>query len=136
MGVAFVQGKGQDDKEIVYLHPLTLKAIKDHIQYNRIGSGALFRSIGNRGSERLSTRMLRYEIKSLLHHLEIEKTVHGFRHYFITRLLQNMDVRDVRKFSRHSNLEMLVVYDDEIDLKEKSGKVFECFNHIQFVGQN
>ena len=39
----------------------------------------------------------------------------------------------VRKFSRHKSLDMLIVYDDEINLAEKKDKVFACFEGIKIV---
>ncbi len=106
-GLAWVQGKGRDDKELIYLHPETVKAFKKYINICSVGSGALFKDLG------------------------INKTVHGFRHYFITDLLRSFDVGTVRKFSRHKSLDMLIVYDDEINLAEKKDKVFACFEDIE-----
>jgi integrase len=63
----------------------------------------------------------------------IEKSTHGFRHFYITALLKKLEVRDVRKFSRHSSLEMLIVYDDEIDIKKKTVDVFQVFEKFNVV---
>lgn len=128
--VAFVQGKGRDDKELVHLHPETVKTLKEYMKANKIADGALFRSLGNRKSERITTMTIKREIKAMLTPLGIDKTVHGFRHYYITTLLKKLDVRDVRKFSRHSSLEMLIVYDDEIDVAHKAVEVFQAFDGI------
>lgn len=128
--IAFVKGKGADDKELIHLHPETIKALKKHIKVNRIGSGALFKGFSNRSKGAITTRTVKYEFEEILNELDIDKTVHGFRHYYITTLLQKFDVRDVRKFSRHKSLEMLIVYDDEIDVKHKSEEVFSCFKNI------
>jgi len=125
-----VKGKGMDDKEIVYLAPQTVKTLKDYIKTSKIRSGSLFQSLGNRKRERLSTMTIKREMKELFEKIGISKTVHGFRHYFITKLLESFDVRDARKFSRHKSLEMLIVYDDEIDLREKSSEVFKCFSGL------
>lgn len=127
---AFVQGKGSDDKEPIYLAPETSKALKEYIRINRVGSGALFKSLGNRKSERLSSMTIKREFKGLFDELGIGKTTHGFRHYYVTTLLKSLDVRDVRKFSRHRSLEMLIVYDDEIDIRHKMSKVFACFEGL------
>ncbi len=127
---AFVKGKGMDDKELVYLAPQTIKSLRDYIKISKIRSGSLFQSLGNRKTERLSTMTIKREMGELFEKLNISKTTHGFRHYFITKLLENLDVRDARKFSRHKSLEMLIVYDDEIDLREKSTEVFKCFSSL------
>jgi len=127
---ALIQGKGKADQELIHLHPETIKAIAEYIRFNKVGSGALFKSLGNRHSDRITTMTIKREIQEALTPLGIDKTTHGFRHYYITTLLQKLDVRDVRKFSRHSNLEMLIVYDDELDIKHKTGEVFKCFNKL------
>lgn len=56
--------------------------------------------------------------------------MHGFRHYFVTHLLKSFDVGTVRKFSRHKSLDMLIVYDDEVNLAEKKDKIFACFEGV------
>jgi len=127
---ALIQGKGKSDKELIHLHPETVRTIKEHIRANKVGSGALFKSLGNRHSDRITTMTIKREIREALAPLGIEKSTHGFRHYYITTLLQKLDVRDVRKFSRHNNLEMLIVYDDELDIKHKTGEVFRCFQGL------
>lgn len=129
-GVAHVTSKGSDDTELVHLSPVTQKALQAHIKHNKVGSGALFRSIGNRQSERLSTMTIKREFQELFDTLDIHKTVHGFRHFYITQLLSQLDVRDARKFSRHKSLEMLIVYDDEIDVKQKADDVAKLFKEF------
>ncbi len=125
--VIFVRGKGLDDKELIYLAPQTVSALRDYMKINKVGSGALFKSMGNRKSERISTMTIKRNLGSLCRGIGIEKSVHGFRHFYITTLLKKLDVRDVRKFSRHSSLEMLIVYDDEIDIRNKTVDVFQVF---------
>jgi len=131
--VIFVRGKGSDDKELIYLAPQTVNALKEYIRVNKVGSGALFKSMGNRKSERISTITIKRQLGSLCKKVGIEKSVHGFRHFYITALLKKLDVRDVRKFSRHSSLEMLIVYDDEIDIKNKTIDVFQVFEKFNVV---
>lgn len=121
---AFILGKGEEDKELIYLTPATVKALRDYICLCK-PKGALFSSMGNRKRDRLSTRTIKREFQTLFSDLGYEKTVHGFRHFYVTELLKNMDMRDVRKFSRHRSMEMLIIYDDEVSLKEKTAKVFQ-----------
>lgn len=130
-GLAWVQGKGRDDKELIYLHPETVKAFKKYIKICSVGSGALFKSLSNNRSKRLTSRAIKQAFGVLFKELGINKTVHGFRHYFVTHLLRSFDVGTVRKFSRHKSLDMLIVYDDEINLAEKKDKVFACFEGIK-----
>lgn len=128
--VAHVTAKGSDDTEIIHLSPSTKNALEEHIKLNRVGSGALFKSLGNRKTSRLSTMTIKRDFLSIFETLDIKKSTHGFRHFYVTQLLSQFDVRDVRKFSRHKSLEMLIVYDDEIDLKQKASEVDKCFSSI------
>ena len=125
--VIFVRGKGSDDKELIYIAPQTVNALREYMKTNKVGSGALFKSMGNRKSDRISTMTIKRDMGFLCKKVGIEKGTHGFRHFFITALLKKLDVRDVRKFSRHSSLEMLIVYDDEIDIRKKTVDVFQVF---------
>ncbi len=129
-GTAFIHGKGRDEKEIIYLAPGTVKALNAYLASNGVTYGALFRSMGNRHSDRLSTMTVNREVKKLFKMAGVEKSVHGIRHFYITNLLKKFDVRDAIKFSRHKSFDMLLIYDDELDLKEKSRRVFECLPAI------
>ena len=131
-GVAYVRGKGEDDRDPIYLTPATVKVLKEYIKTHKLTDGALFRSMGNRKRDRLSTMTIKREIGDLLQQLGIEKTVHGFRHFYVTELLKTMDVRDVRKFSRHRSMEMLIVYDDEVSMKQKAKHVFQAMEQFAF----
>lgn len=131
-GVAHIHGKGEDDKELIYLVPATAKALKEYLKAHKLTDGTLFRSMGNRKAERLSTMTIKREIGELLAELGIEKTVHGFRHFYVTELLKTMNVRDVRKFSRHRSLEMLMVYDDEVSVREKAQHVFKTMEKFVY----
>ena len=125
-GTAMVHGKGEDDKERIYLAPETVKALKQYLTLYPLKSGALFKSMGNRKRERLSTMTIRREMHKLFDLLNINKTVHGFRHYFVTALLERMSIHDVRKFSRHKGYDMLIAYDDALDIKAKSQSAFDA----------
>jgi len=130
--IAYVHGKGTDDKEPVYLAPATVKALKEYLRVHKLKRGALFRSLGNRKSERISTMTIKRDMGDLFYELGIEKTVHGFRHFYVTELLKSMDVRDVRKFSRHRSLEMLMVYDDEVNVERKAHHVFKAMERFAY----
>lgn len=132
-GVAYVRGKGEDDRDPIYLTPATVKALESYLETNKITSGSLFRSMGNRKRDRLSTMTIKRDVGELMKQIGIEKTVHGFRHFYVTELLKTMDVRDVRKFSRHRSMEMLIVYDDEISVKQKTKHVFEAMEKFAFA---
>ena len=125
-----IRGKGSDDKELVYLAPPTIQALKEYLKTNQLTGGALFGSMGNRKTERLSTMTIKREVGGLCKELGIEKGVHGFRHFYVTELLKSMSVRDVQKFSRHRSLEMLIVYDDETLVEEKAQHAFKVMERF------
>ncbi len=126
-----IKGKGRDDKETVYLHPVTAKALKQYYnvrQYFEIEGnklrGAMFRSRSVPSKQgRITTRGLRYIVKAVFEEQEIEKTCHGLRHTFVTRLVKyfNGDITKVAQFSRHRSLEMISIYNDAV-LKESDYK--------------
>jgi len=44
-----VQGKGRDDKEVINLHPQTVKALREYLQANKLADGPLSVSNSNNG---------------------------------------------------------------------------------------
>lgn len=132
---AFIQGKGQDDKEIVDLHPVTVSTLKEYVRKYKIADGAVFTSTSNNSmNQRLTTKSIRNLINPILKGLEIDKTVHGFRHYFTTKLIQSYkgDLLTVAQYTRHKSLEMLQIYDDSIKHKADLPRYYETFSSINF----
>ncbi len=132
---AFIQGKGKDDKELIDLHPVTVSALKEYIKKWKIADGALFTSTSNNSKHhRLTTRSIRNILNPILRSLEIDKTVHGFRHYFTTKLIQSYkgDLLTVAQYTRHKTLEMLQVYNDNIKHKADLPRYYETFNSVNF----
>ncbi len=120
----YVLSKGREDRELIHLHPQTQKALKSYFKASQNSYGALFYSQnGTSIGKRLTTRGLRLIIQNLFNELEIDRTVHGMRHYFTTELIKyyKSDLTTVAKFTRHNSLEMLNVYNDAI-LDENSPK--------------
>lgn len=132
---ALIQGKGRDDKEPVDLHPETINALKAYFKTNKIADGALFVSqSNNHRNKRLTTRALREIVKKPLKELGIEKTVHGFRHFFTTTLVKKFkgDLLEVSQYTRHRSLEMLQVYYDRIKKESDLPKYYNAFNGVSF----
>ena len=132
---ALIEGKGRDDKEIVYLHPETARHIKRYLKANNLKDGALFVSNSNNSRNvRITTRGLRMIIKNVLKNLDIEKCVHGFRHYFTTTLLKNYqgNLLRVAQYTRHKSLEMLQVYNDNIEMENDLPKYYKTFKAVKF----
>lgn len=133
--VAFIQGKGQDDKEPINLHPETVRALQGYLKSYKIADGALFTSQSNNNkNQRLTTRALRAIVKEILDDLGIEKTTHGFRHYFTTTLIRTYegDLLEVAQYTRHKSLEMLQVYNDNINRKADLPRFYRAFNGVKF----
>jgi integrase len=132
---AFIQGKGQDDKEPINLHPEAVKALQNYLKSNGIADGALFTSQSNNSkNQRLTTRALRDIVKETLNALGIEKTTHGFRHYFTTTLIKTYkgDLLEVAQYTRHKSLEMLQVYNDNIKREADLPRFYKAFSEVKF----
>jgi len=73
-------------------------------------------------------------IKNVLKDLNIEKSVHGFRHYFTTALLKNYqgDLLRVAQYTRHRSLEMLQVYNDNIEMENDLPRYYKTFRGVKF----
>lgn len=129
----YVLGKGRDDREPIYLHPQTVKALTSYIQVSKVKDGPLFTSLwGHTKGSRLSTRGLRGIIKELLAEVGITKTVHGFRHYYTTALIKSYkgELLRVAKYTRHRSTDMLMVYNDQITDKQDLSRYFASFNAV------
>ena len=132
---ALIQGKGRDDKEPISLHPETIKALQHYLRSNKIADGALFTSrSNNHKNQRLTTRAIRQIVKQTLNSLGINKTTHGFRHYFTTKLIKTYkgDLLDVAGYTRHRSLEMLQVYNDNIKHKADLPRYYGAFSGVKF----
>jgi len=132
---AFIQGKGQDDKEPINLHPEAIRALQGYLKSNKIADGALFTSQSNNSkNKRLTTRAVRDIVKATLNALGIEKTTHGFRHYFTTTLIKTYkgDLLEVAQYTRHKSLEMLQVYNDNINRKADLPRFYRAFSGVRF----
>ena len=110
-----IKSKGKDYREIVHLHPRTTNALLDYCGYlNK--TGPLF--VGSRDkTKRLATPLgIHYIVKAKFKQLKIKRSVHGFRHYFTTQLIEHYkgDLAMVGMYTRHKNLNTLQVYNDKI----------------------
>lgn len=132
---ALIRGKGQDDKEQIYLNPKTIEAIKVHIRYNKISDGWLFPSCSNNNiGNTLTTRSIQLLVTGILKHLNITKSCHSFRHFFVTELIKvyKSDLSRVMSYSRHKSLSMLTVYNDAVHQRQDLLRFFRTFKTIEF----
>jgi integrase len=131
---ALVRGKGRDDKEAIDLHPQTVRALKDYLRAARVADGPLFPSWHhNPRYTRLTPRAVRLLVRQALDGLGIDKTTHGFRHYFTTKLLTAYrgDLLEARQYTRHSGLEMLRVYDDRRKQQADLPRFYSAFEGVK-----
>ena len=119
-GAVAVLGKGKTEKTRLTLPPETKEAIEDWLSVRGDEPGALFLNFDRAGKgRRLTGRGLYSMIRKLGESLGIKVWPHGLRHAAITSALDltGGDVRKVQRFSRHRDLQTLVVYDDNrVDL--------------------
>jgi len=131
---AFIQGKGATDKEAVYLHPISQKIIAAYLSQIKRNNGALFFSTSNNSiNKRITTKTVQTTVKSVLNKLSINKSVHGFRHFFTTQLIKSYkgNLVTVAKYTRHKSLEMLTVYNDSILRKRDLKRYYKVFDGIK-----
>lgn len=129
---AYVLGKGRDDKEHINLHPATVNAIRNYLKAYKKANGALFTPITRKPTQRLTTRGLRKIVQQAMCNAEIDKTVHGFRHYYTTKLIQSYrgDLLRVACYTRHRSIEMLQVYFDGINELEDLPQYYAVFESV------
>jgi integrase len=128
-----VLGKGRDDRESINLHPETAKALTTYIRDAYVKDGPLFYSLlGKQRHERLTTRGLRLIVTNLFEQLGIDRTVHGCRHWYATRLISEYksDLARVAKYTRHRSLEMLSVYNDSMLSKQDLPRYYAVFTEV------
>lgn len=131
-----VLGKGRDDKEPLYLHPQTVKTLKAYLRSSIVKDGALFTSLwGQAKGTRLTTRGLRLLVKDVLTAVGVDKTVHGFRHYFTTTLVKayQSDLLRVAHYTRHRSIETLQVYNDSLLDRQDLAKYYSMFSSYSLV---
>ena len=126
-----VKGKGRDDKELIDLRPQTAQALKDYFKLSQRKSGFVFVSMqGTSKDERLTERGFRKMFESIFEKLGIVRSVHGFRHYFVTKILDatNGDIATTQKFSRHKTIQAVMFYDDRKQKKALLPTINAAFN--------
>lgn len=125
----YIVGKGHDDREPINIHPETTKALTKFLRASQVKYGPLFTHLNRQsGGQRLSTVGLRTIFKRLLNELGIERTTHGARHFYTTELIRHFksDLTTIARFTRHNNLEMLNIYNDEILSIQKADEIADA----------
>lgn len=128
---AMVRGKGSDDKQQIDLHPLTVKALREYSITANKKSGYFFTSEkGTSTGSKLTERGFRKIFDAIFDITEVDRTAHGFRHFFVTTLLEatNGNIGVVKQFSRHKSTAALVMYDDRKNKKSHLPMYHSTFN--------
>ena len=123
-GALWVSGKGRADKELLSLPEATQAAITAWLQVRGTASGPLFLTLGPRRNRRRSRRRFTsrgiYRIVSELgEQAGVKVWPHGLRHTAITSAVEaaqehGVTLDEVRQFSRHKNINTLLVYRDRV----------------------
>ena len=129
-----IHGKGRDDYELIDLHPHTVEVLNKYLLSTKKKSGPLFTSDSNNSkNKRLTTRSIRQIVKKFMIKNDVQKFVHGFRHFFTTKLIAELDdLLIVQEFTRHKSLEMLQIYNDRIRKQEELPKYYDTFESLSF----
>jgi integrase/recombinase XerC len=114
----WIRGKGRTEKERMTLPAQTAATLVDWIERRGDDPGPLFRRLDGPNPARdvrLSGESVRRIVRQLGKAAGLPRDVrpHGLRHSSATAALDSgRDVRDVRRFTRHRSLEMVLRYDD------------------------
>jgi integrase/recombinase XerC len=115
-GTLTILGKGRTQKEALTLPSETKKALAEWLNIRGMDQGPLFINFDPAGSESrgLSGDGLYKIIRELGEKAGIKARPHGLRHSAITTALDltKGNIRAVAKFSRHRNIQVLTLYDD------------------------
>ena len=105
-----VLGKGRHETEVMSLTEKMIDAIRRWLKHRGTKPGALFWNFSRAGTEQ---RLTGQGVGKMTRSYGLGRA-HGLRHAAITMALDktNGDVRTVMRFSRHRDLNTLMIYDD------------------------
>lgn len=136
-----IRGKGRDDVEVVPLHKHCWTALQHYLPNANVPimhyeKFPVFPSpTYSKHGQPISTRRLRQMIQEkVFEPLDINRTVHGFRHYYTTTLVDNSggNLLMVMKQTRHKSLEVLQIYYDEHRIKKRMAMWHHAFPTFKF----
>lgn len=107
--------------------------LKHYLLTNKISDGPLFVSTSNHGkNQRLITKSIRNILNPIFRQLDIEKSIHSFRHYFVTKMIESYksNLLTASRYTRHKSLDMLIVYNDHIKHKDDLPRFFATFDQV------
>ncbi len=133
---AMITGKGRDDQERINLHPEVVRILSDYMREHRIADGPLFFSLSNNArGKRITTKSLRRLVTAEFEDLNIFRSTHGLRHYFVTTLIKRLggDLVRVAQLTRHKSFDMLQVYNDGLLTKEGLPDYYAAFDGVKLA---
>jgi len=112
--VARVYAKNADELQVKHLPQKVITALEGYLPFIENPAGFLFTPKRGIQTDHLTTRGLRKIFKPYLKACGIQKTLHGLRHYHVTRLLEVFggDLLAVMPFSGHHSVNAIRAYDD------------------------
>lgn len=128
-GIIRVDGKTGAD-QVIYLIPATIDAIRRYMDHFAIKSGYLFFNQSNsvQDGTHISPRSVRRIFKTLFAECDIDKTVHGFRHYCITYLLdKGFAMDEVMRYARITDVNTIKHYNDRRNDKQTVDRIAKAF---------
>ncbi len=140
-----VKGKGMHDKVPIHLQPQVCNLLRNHLYVNEIRSGPVFFSFSNRGKGKAMTtrsiaRLFTDPNNGIFAELGISKnkSVHGFRHFFTTHLLEqfNGDIVKVMAHTRHKKPETVMIYFDELKQEKSLPEFYAAFSDFAVKGDD
>jgi integrase/recombinase XerC len=114
-GTVSILGKGRTEKETLTLPDPTKAVLETWISLRGDGAGPLFVNFDHaRKGSRLTGRSVARIVARLGDKIGLKVRPHGLRHAAVTEALDVTagDVRKVQRFSRHRDLRVLTLYDD------------------------
>ena len=114
-GTVAVLGKGRTEKTRLTLPNETRGVLREWIAVRGEDPGPLFTNFDRAGKgQRLTGRGLHSMIRKLGESVGLKTWPHGLRHAAVTEALDltNGNLRAVQRFSRHQDVRILAVYDD------------------------
>lgn len=128
-GIVRVDGKTGAD-QVIYLIPATIKAIQKYMDHFNVKSGYLFFNHSNsaKAGTHISARSIRRIFKTLFAECNINKSVHGFRHYCITYLLdKGFAMDEVMRYARITDVNTIKHYNDRRNDKQTVQRIAKAF---------
>lgn len=129
-----ILGKWRDDREWVTLKPRTLAAMREYLDAAGHREGPLFRNLAFRETikgQPLLEDGLDDVVRTYGKQIEIPNlSCHKLRHFAITALLEltNGNMYDVQHFSRHKDVNVLKIYDD--NRSDKQGQMTQMLEDL------